>query len=213
MKSPRIPQQARGHIRYQKILTAAVVLMEKLKSSNFTMQDLASEADTSIGSLYHFFKYKKDLLSVLTSKHTRFIMDFYLERDKIPDVFWKDCAPNEVIEEAIMPALRYISSNPDFLVLIRENQFDLASEKNIHSQVLKFFKKIIGIRQPKFSDKEIEVYAQMLIALPAGPLSVDQKELAFSDTMLLREIPRALSSYRHYWSQIDVNRAALNAKN
>ncbi|WP_367401666.1 TetR family transcriptional regulator [Pseudomonas oryzihabitans] len=33
--------------------------MEKLKSSNFTMQDLASEADTSIGSLYHFFKYKK----------------------------------------------------------------------------------------------------------------------------------------------------------
>lgn len=38
----------------------------------------------------------------------------------------------------------------------------------------------------------------MLIALPAGPLSVDQKELAFSDTMLLREIPRALSSYLHY---------------
>lgn len=197
MKSTRIPQQARGHIRYQKILTAAAVLMEKLGSSNFTMQELASEADTSIGSLYHFFKYKKDLLNELALKHHRFLSDLYLGLDSIPDIFWKDCTPNAVIEEAVMPALRYISSNPDFLVLIRENQHDVPNEINIRLQALQFYKKIMSLRLPNVLDKEIELYAQIFMALPAGPLSLNQKELAFNDTMLLREIPRALSSYLH----------------
>lgn len=195
MIDKRSPQQARGHIRYQRIINSAVNLMRKLGSSNFTMQDLAAESDTSIGSLYHFFRYKKDLLSELASKHEKHLKELYVELNKVPQQFWETCTADQIIEESFLPALQYMARNSDFLILIREGYYDSSRDEDITLQASTFYRKILKVRMPKVSDERINLYTQMLMALPAGPFGMKQQKLAFSETIILREIPRAVASY------------------
>lgn len=68
MAKKRLTQAEKSAITRQRIYDCAIELFEKNGFENVTMQDIAGYSNTSIGSIYHFFKDKDSIaLHMMTS--------------------------------------------------------------------------------------------------------------------------------------------------
>src|SRR5881628_1789936 len=65
----RHPQQLRGERRVEAILDAAAAILAEEGVSALTVQRLADRAQTSKGSLYHFFPDLRGVLCALADRH------------------------------------------------------------------------------------------------------------------------------------------------
>jgi AcrR family transcriptional regulator len=64
----RVPQQARSHQRFNKILDAAAELFGEIGYDSVTTDDIAIRANTSIGGLYRFFPDKLTVFHALLDR-------------------------------------------------------------------------------------------------------------------------------------------------
>lgn len=103
---------ARISSRRRQVLDAAVNVMGKTGFHQMSMQDLATEAEVSVGLLYKYFGGKEDLLLATIVR----ILDVF--RDQLAPVI--DAAGDDVVDQLIAGIRRYIhivDENLDGVVL------------------------------------------------------------------------------------------------
>ena len=103
---------ARISSRRRQVLDAAVKVMGKTGFHQMSMQDLATEAEVSVGLLYKYFGGKEDLLLATIVR----ILDVF--RDQLAPVI--DAAGDDVVDQLIAGIRRYIhivDENLDGVVL------------------------------------------------------------------------------------------------
>ena len=103
---------ARVSSRRRQVLDAAVNVMGKTGFHQMSMQDLATEAEVSVGLLYKYFGGKEDLLLATIVR----ILDVF--RDQLAPVI--DAAGDDVVDQLIAGIRRYIhivDENLDGVVL------------------------------------------------------------------------------------------------
>ncbi len=104
-------KQKRGQMRIEAILNAASELFAEAGYANTTIVQIATRADTAVGSLYQFFTNKEDILKALVER--------YVERASIVfagmDV---ESFPTMTLEQTIKvilhPLKEFIRDNRDF---------------------------------------------------------------------------------------------------
>lgn len=74
-RSPRTPQQERGQRRVEQILDAAESVFVEHGVGAATMQMIADRAESSVGSLYHFFPNKEAVVEALGARYADAVRD------------------------------------------------------------------------------------------------------------------------------------------
>lgn len=65
VRGPRTPKQDRSRISLRRLLETAEKMLERDGHANFTLQALSKRAKVSIGSIYHLFENKQELIREL----------------------------------------------------------------------------------------------------------------------------------------------------
>ena len=68
VNSPRAPRRARGQLRVEALLTAAAEVFALKGFDAATMTEIAAQSESSIGSLYQFFRTKQAVADALVSE-------------------------------------------------------------------------------------------------------------------------------------------------
>lgn len=74
-RTSRAPQQERGQRRVEQILDAAESVFVELGVGAATMQVIADRAESSMGSLYHFFPNKESIVEALGARYAEDIRE------------------------------------------------------------------------------------------------------------------------------------------
>ncbi|MFT8872011.1 MAG: TetR/AcrR family transcriptional regulator [Sporolactobacillus sp.] len=84
-KTIRVPQQKRSIEKKKKILDAAVVVFDKKGYLEATTADIAAEANISVGTVYAYFRDKKDiLLTNMADFSVSLLQDIEYELSELP---------------------------------------------------------------------------------------------------------------------------------
>ncbi|HBO4965598.1 MULTISPECIES: TetR/AcrR family transcriptional regulator [Pseudomonadaceae] len=195
----REPRQARGQKRFDSVLDACARLLITQGEAALTMHGLAHAAQTSIGSLYHFFPDKRSVLEALGKRHLDALRVTAEQVEAQPDTFWASCTHEQLIDQLLRPYLEYSVRHPDFLHLIRRSGSSLppTSDQQLEEKVHAMFLRALTLRLPMASTEEQYAYAATLFSLPIGMLTQQSLEYdaALRQRILTREIPRALAAY------------------
>ncbi len=198
-KAQRQPRQSRGEQRVTAILEACERLLVEEGEAALGMHRIAAEAETSIGSLYHFFPNKQSMLLALSERHELAIQAVAEEIGRIDDATWQAASAERLITLLVKPLLDYVAQNPVLLSLIR---FDRAAGKSptdtpVQPLLQALCIRILTLRLPGTDERARKAYAATLLGLPLGlvtDLMVDyDKDMRAA--VLHEEIPRALTAY------------------
>lgn len=74
-RSTRAPQQERGQRRVEQILDAAESVFVEVGVGGATMQMIADRAESSVGSLYHFFPNKEAIVEALGARYADIVAE------------------------------------------------------------------------------------------------------------------------------------------
>jgi AcrR family transcriptional regulator len=186
----RKPCQARGQQRVEAILEAAGALVATEGSvSGLTMHKLAEAAQTSIGSLYHFFPDKDCVIAALEENHslafTRIVGDLAL----LPDAEWLPLNAQEVINRVFEPFFRYANAHQEVFHL------DCGRDHKNEPTLRNLFDKILKLRQPGIAAKQRFLYAHMLESIIIGTSQNFSRAHGISKTEWTREVTMAQAAY------------------
>lgn len=116
--SPRAPRQARGRERREQLLDAAAALIAESGLAAVSMHAAAERAGASIGSVYHFFRDKAQMLDALAERHDVELQPAFHRMRQRSDAEWVALSPSDVFEQLIGWALRYFVRHPDALATL-----------------------------------------------------------------------------------------------
>lgn len=186
----RKPCQARGQQRVEAILEAAGSLIAAESSiSALTMHKLAEAAQTSIGSLYHFFPDKDCVIAALEEKHSRAFNQIVGDLALVHDAEWLPLSAQEVIDRVFEPFFRYADAHPEIFQLdCGRNQKDEPTLRNL-------FDKILKLRKPGISARQRLLYAHMLESIIIGTSQNFNRAIGISKTEWTREVTVAQAAY------------------
>lgn len=80
--APRAPRRARGQLRVEALLAAAAEVFAAKGFDAATMTEIAAQSDSSIGSLYQFFRTKEDVADALIGAQ---VQALWLRLDALAD--------------------------------------------------------------------------------------------------------------------------------
>lgn len=195
-RTPRKPQQDRGHERVAAILDACAKVLQRDGEAGLTMHRLAKESGTSIGSLYHFFPDKHSVLAALNQRHTDALCTITKRLEQIDDHVWKRLSTAQMVERLIVPFLEYITRHPDIQVLLGP----ALGDRQLRSPVLRtavrsIYEKALHVRLPNASAEDLRAYSAVLLSIPSGMFHSLPEAEESQDRVWLEEIPRALVGY------------------
>lgn len=198
-KKRRQPSQSRGEHRVNLIIDAFERLLVASGDGAITMHKLAAEAQTSVGSLYHFFCDKQNVLVASYERHERAMAEVLAAIDSTGDDVWRTDSAEQLIGRLIIPFLDYVSRNPVVLQLMRLDRVAGKSPTDtpIHPLIQALCLRILTLRLPSATDADRRAYTATLLGLPVG-LVVDliaEYDDELRSLVLHREIPRALVAY------------------
>ena len=158
----REPRQARGQKRFDSVLDACARLLITQGEAALTMHGLAHAAQTSIGSLYHFFPDKRSVLEALGKRHLDALRVTAEQVEAQPDTFWASCTHEQLIDQLLRPYLEYSVRHPDFLHLIRRSGSSLppTSDQQLEEKVHAMFLRALTLRPVSYT--HLDVYKRQV---------------------------------------------------
>lgn len=192
-------KRARGKARYEQVLDACASLLRENQHTRFSMQQLAAKAQASNGSIYHLFPEKSAVLAELWSRHTLACSQIFQEMLSIDDEDWRDWSSDDVIDNMILPTLRYLADNEDLLVLWNHHGEADCGAEDLSQMVRELYGKVLSIRIPKASVVERLQMLEMLMLIPLGVLRPpsQQRRIPMA-TLLLGECVHSFRAYLAY---------------
>jgi AcrR family transcriptional regulator len=189
----RQPRQERGERRVCAILDAAAALITECGAEGLTVQALAERAQTSKGSLYHFFPDLQSVLGALAERHTTAITR--LTRAMIADagIDWASLSVDQTVERFIAP-LAYLEEHPDLLALARApNMLDNTTRRL--SPICDLADHILQRRYPRLSAHERLVRASAMVAVMDGIVGYGLRSKELESARMVEELRRVLAAY------------------
>lgn len=196
VKPQRAPKQTRGHERVMAILDACARLLLSHGVANLTMHGIAREAGTSIGSLYHFFADKQQVLDALGQRHIVAVSHITEPLLAVDAQQWREMSCRGVIERMILPILHYLEQHPDLLQMINPGfATGQLQAPELHARVKSVYEQIFSLRLPQASAEQRATYVLAMFGLPMGLFQLAQEHSQLKHVLLLQEAPRAMEAY------------------
>jgi AcrR family transcriptional regulator len=115
--SGRIPQRARGRERREAVIDAACAILREAGEEALTLHAAAQRARSSIGSMYHFFADRDQLLRSVADRHRDAMMRVAAPSRKVPLEAWRSMTAAQVIAVLFHDPLVYFVAHPDALIV------------------------------------------------------------------------------------------------
>lgn len=188
----RKPCQARGQQRVDTILEAAGTLIASEGStSGLTMHKLAEAAQTSIGSLYHFFPDKEGVIAALNAKHLVAFEEIIGKQLALPGEHWVALNPDRVIDLVFEPFFQYASTHSEvfYLSCSRDNPSE--------TTLAVLFEKILKARLPGIAPKACHLHASVMESILVGASQAFNLTRDIDKHEWMQEIIHAQAAYLH----------------
>lgn len=191
----RPPQQARGRERVTAILDACARLIVVENVSKLSMHNIAKEAGTSIGSMYHFFADKQAVLDALGTRHLDAIKAVTNDILAIGEAQWCEYDAAQVVDCLFMPVLRYIEAHADFMLMISPGFSAPLRAPQLQSDIEGLYAQVLAWRNPSLLGASLRRTVRTLFGLPLGLVQITLSNSEFKRELLLEEAPVALTAY------------------
>jgi AcrR family transcriptional regulator len=189
----RQPRQERGERRVCAILDAAAALITECGAEGLTVQALAERAQTSKGSLYHFFPDLQSVVRALAERHTRAITRLTQAMIADAGTDWASLSVDETVERFIAP-LAYLEAHPDLLALARApNMLDNTTRRL--SPICDLADHILHRRYPRLSAHDRLVRASIMVAVMDGIVGYSLRSNELESGRMVEELRRVLAAY------------------
>ncbi len=186
----RVPRQARGRERVEVILDAAAQLIAEEGLAAVTMHTLARRAQTSIGSMYHFFPDRLSVLMALCDRHHLAVNGLNRQVQGLDPSTWQDLPPIRLMQLLATPYIEYMQRHPDFFPLMHGQPTPDSDDAFIQT-----LRGVLEVRLPALEAGQRDAYATMMHSVAAGALHVAFQLTPRKMDFYLAEIPRVLGAY------------------
>jgi AcrR family transcriptional regulator len=189
----RVPTQLRGTKRVEAILDAAADLVREVGVEGITVQILADRAQTSKGSLYHFFPDVPAVLRALAERHLlaiRAIVDAIVHDESLD---WQTVPADQVVARVLTP-LDYLEENCDLLAIVRAPGVLEPSVRTIQP-MRSFVEYVLGARYPQMDAEHRTARAAMIVAVIDGVVTTASRGCSVGATAMRRELEYLLATY------------------
>lgn len=198
----RRPTQERGRRRFDAILDAAAAILVESGMAGFTVHGVAARANTSIGSMYHFFPDGESVLRALGERHMAALGELLKGLRETDDATWAS-APLEVAVGAVLnPLVAYMEEHPDLFALPHEQRIEGCEPEGheLDGMSIEIFERFIRARMPSTSPSELQLRARMMHGIAEG---VATRAATYPPTQrapLFRELRVAVTAYLAVYS-------------
>jgi len=155
-----------------------------------TMHSVAKRAQTSVGSMYHFFPDRESLLQMLVERHLAAVRQINEQIIPMPAEVWQAMSTTATIEHLVGPFIEYIDRHPDFLAVMHGR--DTAEGD---ADFIRTFRHALGARMPGLAEAALEDYVAVMHAIAAGAMHMGFQSNSRRADLYLREVPRVLAAY------------------
>ncbi|WP_083188364.1 TetR/AcrR family transcriptional regulator [Pseudomonas cerasi] len=194
--TPRVPQQARGYERTARILEGCARLIVRNGRAGLTMNLIAKESGTAIGSLYHFFPNKEAVLGALRLRHVQAINDLMQVIRRVSAEDWITISTEEMVQKLTMPLVEYLAQNPDCLVSAdNEKEREKNGAPELVDDIFQTYDFALRTRMPDYDEAQRRRHVMATLGLPIGLLQICQDHPDARDDFIKIEIPRVFTSY------------------
>jgi len=114
--SGRIPQRTHGHLRREAMIDAASAILSEIGEDGLTLHAAAQRANSSVGSMYHFFSDRDQLLRAVADRHRTALCEITAPNHDIPPQDWQAMPADALIRRLFQAPLDYFAAHPDALV-------------------------------------------------------------------------------------------------
>lgn len=182
----RSPQRSNGIKRREAILKAAAEIISESGVAGLTLHATAKRAKASIGSMYHFFSDKDELLDTLRERHRTSMDGIMVNADAITADQWQIMSAFEVIDTLFGTPIRYYSEHPFALELHQVH------EGQAIDTFIALVERVITLRLGDIRGLKV---AKMLYAISTGTLSFALDVRDPSQRPMVDDIPAVLEAY------------------
>jgi AcrR family transcriptional regulator len=154
------------------------------------MHSLAKTANTSVGSLYHFFPDRESVLKSVAERHALALHEIADRLRAVPDATWRQLNAEEAIRELLLPYTDYVRRHADFVQLMRSPE--LAPQAQ---DFVKLIDRILALRLPATPTRRRRIYTEMLHAVAAGTVHLAYQLNPSKLDVWLEEVQRVLAAY------------------
>jgi AcrR family transcriptional regulator len=202
----RQPQQLRGERRVEAILDAAAAIIAEGGVGALTVQLLAERAQTSKGSLYHFFPDLRAVLCALADRHSAALTA--LSSDMIADasIPWAALPLPDVIDRFLAP-LAYLKAHPDLLALARTPEAIGRSTRRL-TPYRDLATHVLARRCSRLTADQRLAAASAMVAMADGVVGYGLRADDVSAEQMIAELHRALCAYLGALDECAAARAA-----
>lgn len=193
----RRPQQERGQRRVDAILDAAAGLISEVGIAGLTVQAIAERAQTSKGSLYHFFADLDGVVRALAERHVAAVGALAAAVRDRSDIDWRSMAATEVVGQIMAPFEAYIDAHPEVPLIMRSpaNQQRIAAG-GVGSMpiITSLIESVLRIRTPDVAPELLAARASAMVAI-LHAMKTAQPAGFCTQEGLRTELRRALAAY------------------
>jgi AcrR family transcriptional regulator len=189
----RQPRQLRGERRVDAILDAAAGIIAQEGLGAVTVQLLADRAQTSKGSLYHFFPDLRAVLCALADRHATALTTLSREMIADADIPWAALPLADVIDRFLAP-LSYLEAHPDLLALARSPEAIARSTRRL-APYRELAEHVLHRRCARLAPKQRLAAASAMVAMVDGVVGYGLRADDVNPDQMIDELRRALCAY------------------
>lgn len=154
-----MPKQERGRQRVNKILDAASQVLAEVGYEAATTILIAERAETSVGSLYQFFKNKEQIVRALVD---RYVAQASVMFDAVPIEAFTTMTIEEMTDHFVDPLREFVRDNYDFHVIFASSlAFGYLGEtiRVMDEGLIRRTDAIFALRRPDLTPRERRKYS------------------------------------------------------
>jgi AcrR family transcriptional regulator len=186
----RPARQKRGQARVDVLLDTAAAMIAEEGLAGVSMHAVARRAQTSIGSLYHFFPDRDSVLDALSERHRAAMREITRQQMETPASVWQQLSPGEAIGRLVTPYFAYLRAHADYLPLMHDR-----TPANEESEFIHSIRLMVDARLSRLAPTEREACTTLLHAVGAGTLWMGFRTNPERLDIYLQGIPRVMAAY------------------
>lgn len=197
-RASRAPQQERGQRRVEQILDAAESVFVEVGVGAATMQLIADRAESSVGSLYHFFPNKEAIVEALGARYADAVRRNNEEAMPLAMVH----LPATALFERILTAhVAFIETTPAFDAVHDAVQRNCpAIDDALNQALVGHVGQFLALRYPKMPAAELAASAMVSVATVHAVVDLARRTSADFRPLVIRE---ALAMLATHYSGLD----------
>jgi AcrR family transcriptional regulator len=162
--------QERGRRRFDAILDAAAATLVEVGLAGFTVHGVAARAQTSIGSMYHFFPDGESVLRALSARHMEALGGLLRGLRETDDAVWAALPLDAAVAAILDPLVAYMEAHPDLFALPHKKKVPGCEPDagGLDQMSIEIFDRFVGARTPGIAASERQLRARVVHAFAEG---------------------------------------------